>query len=86
MNGRDTWSQRAYMFYTTITVSTSLSKIQKDFLVKTGFAILGISFSKSVQSSQLHIIISQLAGQNIPFKLQTQAPNYNSKPCAGCKR
>jgi len=74
------------MIYTTITVSSNLSKIQKDFLIKLGFAISGIKFSKSVKSSELHIVIGQLAKQNIPFSLQSQAPIYSSKPCAGCKK
>lgn len=74
------------MIFTTITVPAGLSKIQKDFLVKSGFTILGASFSRSVKSTDLHIVIGQLAKQNIPFSLKTQPPNYNSKPCVGCKR
>jgi hypothetical protein len=74
------------MIFTTITAPAGLSKIQKDFLVKSGFAISGAAFSRSVKSSDLHIVIGQLAKQNIPFSLKTQPANHTSKPCAGCKR
>ena len=74
------------MNYTTITVSSNLSKFQKDFLIKSGFTLIGMTISKSVKSSELHIIIGQLAGQNIPFNLKTEAPIYSSSPCAGCKK
>lgn len=74
------------MTYTTINIPSNLSKFQKDFLVKSGFILVGTLFSKSVKSSELHIVIGQLAKQNIPFNLKTQAPIYSSKPCVGCKR
>lgn len=74
------------MTYTTITISAGLSKIQKDFLIKTGFAISGIAFHKHVKSTDLHIFIGQLASKNIPFTLKTQPALSPSKPCAGCKK
>jgi len=74
------------MIYTTVTVSSNLSVFQKDFLIKSGFAIFGIVFSRSVKSNELHIIIGQLASKNIPFSLQSQPPQYNSRPCVGCKQ
>lgn len=74
------------MTYTTILVSATLSTFQKDFLIKTGFGITGKILSKSVKSSNLHIIIGQLASKNIPFSLQTSAPLYASKPCITCKK
>ena len=74
------------MTYTTIIVSSSLSKFQIDILIKSGFALVGTALSKSVKSSELHIVIGQLAKQNIPFSLKTQVPNYASKPCVGCKK
>jgi hypothetical protein len=74
------------MIYTTVTVSGNLSTFQKDFLIKSGFAMSGIAFSRSVKSNELYIIIGQLASKNIPFGLQSQTPQYNSKPCVGCKR
>jgi len=74
------------MTFTTISVPAGLSKVQRDFLIKSGFTISGISFTRSVKSSELHIVIAQLASKNIPFTLKTQAPLFTSKPCAGCKR
>ncbi len=74
------------MTYTTISVLSGLSKFQKDFLIKSGFALIGTVFSKDVKSSELHLVIGQLASQNIPFHLKTQAPIISSKPCVGCKR
>lgn len=74
------------MTYTTIIVSANLSKFQKDFLIKSGFALVGTTMSKSIKSSELYIIIGQLARQNIPFNLKIQVPTYSSAPCVGCKR
>lgn len=74
------------MNYTTILVQgQGLDIFKKDILIKSGFAISGINFIRSVKSSELHIVIGQLAKQNISFNLQTQAPIYNSSPCIGCK-
>lgn len=80
------YGQKIRMTYTTISVPAGLSKIQKDFLIKSGFVISGLLFTRSVKSSELHIVIGQLAAKNIPFSLKTQAPLTSSKPCAGCKR
>jgi hypothetical protein len=77
---------KTIMTYTTITISTNLSKIQKDFLIKMGFVIFGVAFLKHVKSTELHIFITQLASKNIPFSIKTQPPLSSSKPCAGCKR
>ena len=74
------------MTYTTIIVSSVLSKFQQDALIKMGFAFMGLTTFKSVKSSELHIIIGQLAKQNIPFNLKTQIPSYTSKPCVTCKK
>ena len=75
------------MIYTTVSVSAqSLTTFQRDFLVKSGFAILGVVFTRSIKSDELHIVVNQLANKNIPFSIKSAPPAYNSKPCGGCKR
>lgn len=76
------------MTYTTIIISAtaSISTAQKDFVIKSGFAIMGTTYSKSVKSSDLHIVVGQLASKNIPFNLKMQAPTYTQGPCSTCKR
>jgi hypothetical protein len=75
------------MNYTTINVAGSkINTSQQDFLVQIGFAILGINFSRSVKSSQLSMVLSQLVAKNIPFSLKTNPPIYAQSPCQGCKR
>ena len=75
------------MNYTTISVSSQkLNSFQLDFLVKSGFGAIGITYTRSVKSSELHIVLGQLASKNIPFSIKTNAPNYMSKPCVNCPK
>lgn len=75
------------MTHTTITITGSrLNATQRDFLVKSGFGIVGANFIKSVKSSQLNIILGQLVSYAIPFTLKTNAPLYQQGPCNGCRK
>lgn len=75
------------MVHTTILIpSNTLTIFQRDFVVKSGFSFFGINLSRSVKSSELHIIINELASRGIPFTLKTNATNHSSKPCIGCKK
>jgi len=76
--------------YSQITIPASitprLTVYQKDWLIKSGFAInTDASYIRGVKNDQLHIVIGQLSSKGIQFQLKigpTQAPT----PCRGCKR
>lgn len=75
------------MNYTVITISTiKLDNFQKDYLIKSGFTIMGTNLIRSVKSSEVHLVLGQLAIKKISFSLKTSTPNYSTGPCRGCKR